>query len=176
MHYEKKSGEMKIGLGATWFDQKYNDLIIWVFDPVTFGFSPSNLNKAKTSGLELSGEFTYGFIFMNANWTILNAKDSVTGDLLPRRAKESGSLTLGIDVGGFYAEAQTNIVGPRYSTTGNLKPMAGYHKSDLRISYAINETWTVKARMENIENKKYEEVSGYGVMGRASYLGVNATF
>lgn len=176
LRYEFKSDALKAGLGVVRFEQKFNDLISWVFDPITFGFSPVNLNKANTRGVELSGDLAFGGMFVRANWTFLDAVDSATGDRLPRRAKDSGSFVLGGDVAGLHAEAQVDVVGPRFSTTGNLKPMAGYHKSDLRLAYTINDMWKIKGRIENVEDKTYEEVSGYGVLGRAWYAGVGATF
>ncbi len=176
LRYEFESDALKAGLGVVRFEQKFNDLISWVFDPVTFGFSPVNLNRANTRGVELSGDLAFGTMFVRANWTFLDAVDSATGDRLPRRARDSGSFVLGGDFAGVHAEAQVDVVGPRFSTTGNLEPMVGYHKSDLRLSYAINDMWKVNGRVENIENKMYEEVFGYGVPGRAWYAGVSATF
>ncbi|MDQ6991849.1 MAG: TonB-dependent receptor, partial [Mariprofundus sp.] len=59
---------------------------------------------------------------------------------------------------------------------GNTKPMKGYHRTDLRASYALSKQWKLTTRLDNAENKKYEEVSGYGVLGRAWYAGVSSSF
>jgi len=67
-----------------------------------------------------------------------------------------------------------HIVGPRFSGAGNTEYMAGYHTTAVRASYDINDTWTVTGRVDNLENKQYEEVKGYGVLGRAWYAGVSA--
>ena len=174
--YEFTDDALKVGLSTVVFNQTFNDLIVWVFDPVTFGFSPLNLNKARSKGVELAGHLTYGPAFLRANWTFLDAKDSLTGDLLPRRAKDAGNVSLGVDVAGLHAESSIHIVGPRFSTTKNGKPMAGYHTTALRTSYAFNDAWSVNARVENLENKKYEEVSGFGVLGRVWYAGMGANF
>jgi vitamin B12 transporter len=106
----------------------------------------------------------------------LDAKNALTGKWLARRAKESGNIALGGTWTGFHAELAESIVGPRFSSAGNAKYMKGYHKGDLRLSYTLNKQWKLTGRVDNIENKKYEEVSGYGVLGRAGYAGVSTTF
>jgi len=113
---------------------------------------------------------------LRGNWTFLDAKDDADGTVLIRRPKESGSVTVGADFLAVHAEVQINIVGPRFSGSGNSQPMSGYVKSDLRIAYMVNDVWKLKFRMENVEGRNYEEIAGYGVPGRSTYVGVSATF
>jgi len=54
--------------------------------------------------------------------------------------------------------------------------MQGYQKTDIRASYAISKAWKLTARVDNVGNKIYEEVSGFNVLGRAWYGGVSSTF
>jgi len=175
MDYQWQDDDWQTGLNIVWFDQRYKDLIVWQASP-TFFYSPNNIGKARTKGLELSASFAYGAGYIRGNWTYLSAKDTATGNLLPRRAKESGNITTGITLAGLDVALAWQIVGPRFSTTGNAKPMAGYSKGDIRASYAINSEWKLTARVDNLNNKKYEEVSGYGVLGRAWYAGASASF
>ena len=174
--YEFNNDALKAGLGLVWFDQSYKDLIVWQGPPPTFFFSPANIGKARSKGLEISANLGYGPAYLNANWTYLNAKDSVTGDLLARRAKDSGNVTVGATLAGLNLEVVWHVVGPRFSSAGNVKPMQGYQKSDIRASYAINKQWKLAARVDNAGDKTYEEISGYSVLGRAWYTGVSATF
>lgn len=174
--WQYDSEQVKGGLGLVWFDQSYKDLIVWQGPPPTFFFSPVNIGEARTKGLEISANLSFGPAYMQANWTYLNAKDSVTGDLLPRRAKDSGNITAGVTFMGLNAELAWHVVGPRYSSTGNVKPMEGYQKTDIRASYAINKQWKLTTRVDNVGDKIYEEVSGYSVLGRAWYAGATASF
>ncbi|MDQ6955799.1 MAG: TonB-dependent receptor, partial [Mariprofundaceae bacterium] len=105
-----------------------------------------------------------------------DAKDTTTGKLLPKRAKESGNVTVGSTILDLNTEVTWYLVGPRFSSTGNKKYMQGYQKTDVRLNYAVNKQWKLTARVDNLEDKKYEEVSGYGVLGRAWYAGVSAVF
>ncbi|MBL4760004.1 MAG: TonB-dependent receptor [Mariprofundaceae bacterium] len=175
--YEWEKKDLKTGLNATWFKQDFNNLIAWApISPGSFTWLPSNVNEARTQGLELSGNLSYGPAYMRVNWTYLDAKDSKTGDLLPRRAKESGYAALGAAWFGLNLEVAEQVVGPRFSSAGNTKPMQGYNKTDVRLNYAVNKQWELTARVDNLEGKKYEEISGYGVLGRAWYAGVSAVF
>jgi len=175
--YDFKVAAVQAGISATWFDQRFSDLIAWApITPGSFIWAPSNINKASTKGLELSADLAYGATYMHANWTYLNAKDLNTGSWMISRAKESGNVTLGSTVAGLNGEVVWHLVGPRFSGVGNTTPMQGYQRIDIRASYAINKQWKLTGRVDNAENKKYEEVSGYGVLGRAWYAGVSTSF
>lgn len=169
------SGELNSSLGVVWFDQRYKNLINWA-QTAPFFWQPSNVDSATTRGLELNGEVDFDALFLRASWTFLHAKNNADGSWLVRRARESGSVTAGVNFSAVHAEVQINITGPRFSSTGNSGPMAGYSKTDLRLAYAINDNWKLKFRIENVTDKKYEEIAGYGVPGRSATFGVSATF
>jgi len=169
IHYRYMTDDLNANFSIVWFDQRYTNLIVYLAKPV-------NLGKAETKGLELSAGLIYGVAYMNANWTYLNAKDSSTGSLLARRAKDSGNITIGATLAGVNAEVSWHVVGPRFSSAGNTKPMQGYQKTDIRASYAISKAWKLTARVDNVGNKIYEEVVGFNVLGRAWYGGVSSTF
>jgi len=175
--YEFGGESLQAGIGATWFDQKFKNLIQWApIAPGSFTWIPSNVGKARTRGLELTGRLNMAGVYLQGNWTYLIARNTATGNLLPKRAKESGNVTVGATMAGLNAEVTWHVVGPRFSSAGNAKPMQGYQKTDIRASYAINKQWKLTARVDNVGNKSYEEVSGYGVLGRAWYGGVSASF
>jgi len=175
--YDWRGDALQAGFGATWFDQSFKDLIAWApITPGSFTWIPSNVNKARNRGLELSGRLSAYGAYLQANWNFLRALDSANGTWLARRPKESGNILLGVDVGPLNIEGNLAIVGPRFSSPNNAVYMAGYRKSDLRTRYKINATWELTARVDNLENKKYEEVSGYGVPGRVWYAGAGAHF
>ncbi len=165
-----------VKLSAVGFKQIYDNLIVWQCNPVTWACSPVNVARAVTQGSELSAAYTHAWGFINANWTILDATDDKTGNWLARRAQRSGSVTVGTDVGGLHAELQTALVGKRYDDAKNTKVLDAYRKTDLRLSYAFNQDWKLKVRVENLNDAIYEEVAGYGVAGRSTYTGISATF
>jgi len=174
--YQFSKDKLKAGLGLTWFNQSYINLISWQTRAGSFVYSPINIGRAHTKGLEISANMTYGPAYINANWTYLSARNLITGALLARRAKESGNVTIGATYAKINAELVWHLVGPRYSSAGDSQYMQGYQKVDIRASYAINKQWKLTARVNNATNKKYAEVYGYGVFGRAWYGGVSTVF
>ncbi|MBL4774520.1 MAG: TonB-dependent receptor [Mariprofundus sp.] len=175
-HYHYVNDQMDVNFAVTWFDQRYTNLITSQTAANVFLAAPVNIAKARTKGLEVSVSLAYEASYVRANWTYLDAKDALTGSLLARRAKDSGNITLGTSIAGFNAEVAWHVVGPRFSSSFNQKPMQGYQKTDIRASYAINKTWKLIARVDNVGDKQYEEVSGFGVLGRAWYGGVSTSF
>ncbi len=173
VHYQLQEKEFSTEVNAVWFDQRFTNLIQTVLVLPPFTYAPLNTGKARTNGLELSTKLAYGPVYASANWTFLHAINSLDGTRLARRAKDSGSFIAGVRMMGVNAEVQLDVVGPRFSAAGNKKPMRGYHKTDIRVSYQLNPVWTIHARVDNLENKKYEEVSGYSVLGQAFYGGVS---
>ena len=52
----------------------------------------------------------------------------------------------------------------------------GYTLVNLYASYDVYRNVTLFGRLENVLDKQYEEVLGYGTPGRAGYGGVKMTF
>jgi len=177
IEYAWQGDALQAKLGATWFDQSYNDLIAWApITPGSFTWIPSNVNKARNRGLELSAKTTVAGIYLQASWNYLLARDTGSGTWLARRPKESANILIGFDLGPVNVEANMAMVGPRFSSPNNAAYLAGYRKSDLRLRYRITPDWELTTRMENVENKKYQEAAGYGINGRVWYAGLGATF
>jgi len=179
IHYEVhgdsvRGDSVRGGFDAVWFDQRFTNLIVATLIAPPYAYAPLNVGQARTKGLELSAHLAWGPAYTKANWTFLHAINALDGTRLARRAKSSGSVIAGVRMAGVNAEVQVNIVGPRFSASGEKKPMQGYHKTDIRLSYKVNDVWTIRARVNNLENKKYEEVAGYGVLGQAFYGSVIA--
>jgi vitamin B12 transporter len=47
---------------------------------------------------------------------------------------------------------------------------------DLRASYAVNATFDLYGRIENMFDTKYATTRNYGTLGRGAYAGVRAHF
>jgi len=177
MNYRVQTGDLGYHFGVVYFNQQYTDLIAWApISPGSRTWIPSNINAATTKGTEISAQISYAHGFVRFNWTNLEAIDDTTGLWLARRAQESGNITIGTDLAGLHAEIQQHIVGKRFSDTANKKILDAYQTTDLRLRYAVNDTWSIKFRVENMADTTYEEVSGYAVAGRSTYAGINATF
>ncbi|MCK5425191.1 MAG: TonB-dependent receptor [Emcibacter sp.] len=170
--FEQGFMDDKIHLGATYFDQKFKNLIDFDF---VVGYN--NIAKARTKGLEvfLDAQVTDS-LFISGNYTFTDATDADTGlDLIrvPRNAA--------------FAEIQWQALGGlnlAFSMTYNGKEEGsffspateGWTRFDLRASYAINDTVEVYGRVDNLFKKEYQQVSGYGTPDQSFYLGVRGKF
>ena len=68
----------------------------------------------------------------------------------------------------------TGYVGHRLSSE-SVK-LKRYSKTDVRLTYQVDPDWDVYFRIENLFNKKYEEVKNYGTPGFSAYGGVEVHF
>ncbi|HEY4247458.1 MAG TPA: TonB-dependent receptor [Lacunisphaera sp.] len=164
---------------ATWFDTRFRDLIIYDFG--VFPGTTANVEKAKTQGLELAGKFSLpGAIDVRVAYTYLEADNLSEHIRLLRRPRNSGSIDVWHDLGNAFSlgvgvafvsdrqdvDAQTfaTIEGEDYT----VARIYGAWKATSRI--------TVKARIENLLNEKYEEVNGYPQSGFGAFGGVEYKF
>ncbi len=151
-------------LGATYFNNKFEETIEYSFVTNTY----QNIGESSSSGFEFSVQSSpISKINLLAQWTILNSEDASTGLRLLRRPDHRGEfdiqykITSKFDVGGNYT-----FVGERLDigATGNVD-MPSYGIFGLRTSYQLNKHLQVLARVDNISNKNYQEVYGFGTPG-----------
>lgn len=173
--WQRQYETMSVDTSLVWFTQDFTNLIVWVQTRPGF-FQPTNVGKATTRGVEISAAVKHDIFSLRGNWTFMDAKNSDNGTWLNRRSRESGSVTAGAALHGFEGEVQWFVVGPRFSQVNNKSPMAGYQRTDLRLAYRVNDMIRVHLRAENLTDKRYEEVAGFGVAGRTVYTGLSLTF
>jgi vitamin B12 transporter len=177
----------RVKLGLTYFHREVNDLIDGrpiPGDP--FGcFRAENVGTARFDGVEWSlGIKLLTSLTMNANYTYLDW-DTADGKL-PRRPRHRGSVNLNYVFDRLNINASSNFVGRRddfraASPFGNItKP--GYAIFDLASYYSL--PWRVPAvkdltlfgKIENLFNRKYEELDGFRARPLNFLLGMRATF
>ena len=132
--------------------------------------------KPKSEGIEVPIHCRFSDVFqMTGNYTWLNTENGDTKKPLLRRASNKANLdfnfiltkklTMNVDI---------EYVGHRFSAPG--VKLKRYSKTDMRLTYQVNPHWNVYLRMENLFNKKYEEVRNYGTPGFSVFAGVRARF
>jgi vitamin B12 transporter len=166
--------------GATYFFNKFDDM--FGFDPVTF--QTININKAETKGVEV---FTKAVLMdgleAKANYTYTNAKDKSenTPDFdkqLVRRPEHKAGLFLSYS---FSKNLNTNVefiyVGkreePDFSNYPSRIIMPDYFLLNFAAHYNLFSFLRLQARVENLLDKQYEEVYGFGTAGFSVYGGIS---
>jgi vitamin B12 transporter len=162
-------------LSFTYFQNDFEDLILYDFIQ---GYI--NISQAETKGFE---------IFMSArplkdltiqgSYTYTDAQDRETGEQLLRRPKHKANLSFNLRL---FKRANANLfiihVGKRldlfpYPT---ITEADAYTLFNLAASYQVSKHIELFGRIDNLFDREYEAVLGYGTPGRSAYVGIKATY
>ena len=166
---------------ALYFDSRYTNLIN--FDP-TFS-TLTNVDRALIRGAEigLTLRLAPGFTTTFA-WTVIEAKDLATGEPLPRRPRNVGSLEVR------WQPMPRLVVSPEILFTGRSPEgaFAAYNNdgtaittrgwNDPGVVVNLGATWRVNERVSlyfagrNLTNSRYEPANGYVIPGPSALMGV----
>jgi vitamin B12 transporter len=192
--------ENRLRLGATFFDQAYEDLIQFTFSPPNPG-DPNffNIAAATSRGVELDGDFDFGPASAGGTWTWLDTEvtdagfDSgdgatfVKGEALLRRPGAAFALRLGASSAQVDVRADLSVVGERSDRDFSTFPatpvvLAGYTLLAIGGEWRVTEAregrpgFSVQLRAENLLAEDYQEVFGFRTPGRGVYLGGRVSF
>ena len=164
---------------VTYFNNNIDDEI--VYDTSLWNYNNSD-KSSKIKGFEVGykGVITQDIMF-NLNYTRYDGKDK-DGKQLLRRPTYIANASLD-----YYGFANTHInfnaqyIGKRldndYSTFPATKVNTGnIFIANLALDYKINDKVSAYLKIDNITDKKYQNVYGYATSGRAFYVGINAKF
>ncbi len=165
-----------VTVGGTYFRNDIDQLV--TFNSGTFLFE--NINEAEIEGFEFfaRANLVEG-LDLSIDFTLLDTEDKSTGDDLLRRARSQVSSSLHYTFLDARASVQARVryVGDRDDQNFNTFPaerveLSGYTLVDLLGSYQVSDEISLFARVENLFDKEYQEVFGYGTAGVAAYGGV----
>jgi len=171
----------RIELGAIWFSNDFEDLI--EFDSSASKYK--NTARAESYGVELSTTVRpTDDLTLGAAYTWTKTKDKATGLELLRRPENKFSVDANYR---FNKKGNVNLeivyVGKRRDTrfdpityAGTRVDLGGYLLANLAASYDVTRWLQVFARVENLLDRRYEEVWGYGTPGIGGYGGVRVSF
>jgi vitamin B12 transporter len=166
-------------VGVTWFDTRLDNLI--VFD---FASSPStvrNVEKARTRGVEVAGKFApRAGTELRLAYTFLEADNLTQRNRLLRRPRHSGSADVWQDFGsGVSGGAGVAFAAQREDVhASTFARIDGEDYTVVRVfaAWQVNGRLTLKARLENALNERYEEVHGYPQLGFGAFAGAEWKF
>ncbi|MEE8116197.1 MAG: TonB-dependent receptor [Gemmatimonadales bacterium] len=192
----------QLSLSATYFDQRFRDLIQFTFNPPERD-EPNyfNVAGADAAGIELGLRLTtLGRLNVAANYTYLNTEVTdpgfetdpdaafVAGDRLLRRPTRAANLNLGYRLPGRGTfNLDFNFVGERDDRDFSSFParrvtLPSHIKVDLAAEYEFlrgrgrRPGVTATARVENLFNESYEEAKNFPVRGRTILMGATLSF
>jgi vitamin B12 transporter len=170
--------DRRLKLSATAFDTRYTNLIDFDFSLNGGIGGYFNVGRARMSGLEFSGDYIIvpGDWKVRASYTRLRAIDEDRSLPLLRRPRDKASAALIYSgFAGFEAQGRVTFVGARPDVINDFPysrvQLKRYAKLDMRMSYAFSEQLSMFVKVENLTNRRYEEIRDYGTMGRAFFAG-----
>jgi vitamin B12 transporter len=177
--FEQYLFDYNVLFGVTYFSNNFTDLIGY-----DNNYRSINIDKAQTNGIESYLTAVFGSVIrFNASYTFTNSADKTPGSpdenlSLLRRPKNSAALSINYN---FLADANANIdivySGKKDDKNFSVYPvqriqLADYTLINFSAAYSITKNVQLYGRVENVLNKKYEDVWGFGTAGRTGYLGL----
>lgn len=156
---------------ATGFETRQRNLI--AFD--NFSQQDVNIGRARSRGVEGDAGLRQGIFRAEWNGTYLRAVDEDTGLPLLRRPKWSSNLLLTARPGPWTVTFAGRYVGERADldpVTGANTTNPGFVRLDLAASWKALAWLSPYARIENLADRRYDEVLGYPARGRTLFGGV----
>lgn len=152
--------------GATYFHNDITNLIEGTTNPITFVSTYINVDKATTQGVETFAAFALNNrLNLRADYTYTDAVDDLTDQELLRRPRHKASFTaLYKATDRLTLTGQVVYVGTwlDYNRAGTAELFTPpYTVVNLAANYAINDTVTVFARINNLFNAQYEDPLGF---------------
>lgn len=159
-------GQIEFG----YFNQDSKNLIDFSFDIGGY----ENIAEAKSSGIELLGSYQLtAWARLDADYSYIKSRDGEGNDL-PRVPRHSGNLVLVIDPSGpFSGSVLVRYNGKEQDSNG---PLDAWTRVDLSAKYVLGERLQIFARIENLLDKHYQQVLGYGTPGLSGSVGVRLGF
>ncbi len=171
----------KASIGVTWFHSRLKDML-----GTDALFKSININKANFDGVESFIRFApFDNFGISANYTYLDAidKGTVPADydkVLIRRPRNKAAFTVDYSP---IADLQCNVeliyVGKKDDknfSSGSRLQLGAYQLINVAASYRVTNFAELYTRINNLLDKRYEEVYGYGIPGISAYFGVHLDF
>jgi len=149
---------------ASYFRNDYRDLIVYNFN--VYPGTTENVGTARTDGVELEAQLKLvAGIELRAAYTYLDDDDITDDTRLLRRPRQSGSADLWRDLGGGWsAGAGIQVVAYRQDVDAQTYLTVNdpnYTVARLYAAWKVSRNLTLKARLENALNEKYQPINGY---------------
>lgn len=140
-----------------------------------------NVDRARAKGIEAFVRMApVDTLTMEAKYTLIDAKDRVTGLALLRRPKHSLNASIDWEARdwlklGASLQTVSDSADVDFQTFARTA-LDGYTLVTLRAAVPVSDALEFYGRVENLTNQRYETVSGYGTYGRNAHIGVRARF
>jgi outer membrane cobalamin receptor len=179
----------RIVTDATFFGNRFRDLIVFEFLPPPQPSTWINLDASRAEGLELNTRSQLGWLQLRGQYTFMNTRVTATqypsdagtgvGQELLRRPRHSGAVDVSATLRRAFVNLNTTFVGERQDSDGiglGIVRNPRYEKVSLGGRYTVRPSIDLFVRVDNLLNRRYEEVLGYPALSRNALVGVTFRF
>ena len=151
---QQLTDHLTMGLSA--YRNEVDDLITYVTDPITYEGRLYNVKKATFTGGEFNLDWAKDELFTNISYAYAQPKDKETDQDLPRRSRQSLTLTSGL---------KNEVYGISASLSAKSRPknstISGYATVDVNAFWNVNPNVKLFTNIQNIGDVEYKTTS-YG--------------
>jgi vitamin B12 transporter len=186
----EKTVSYEAGLSQDWFGRRlhtevsgfansFRDLITYFANPWPQPSTWKNIAASRARGIEIAAEFrpmrvlriSGSYMYMKTRITISDSPGSLfsgVGQELPKRPGNSGSVWVSLAPRRWSLQAGSVFVGERQDTDYyfGVTRNPGYQNVFASGSFRINRHFSPYLRVDNLLNKRYQEVLGYPALTR----------
>ncbi len=161
-------------LSLSVFRNDIDDLIQFVFDPVTFEGENLNVQDARIKGVELAYEYRAQSWRLRAEGITQDPRNLTEDTRLLRRARDSFSVSAVRTLGAFELGVDALATGNRKDFGGVT--LDGYTLVNLTGRWFVTGGWTVQASIENALDERYELANGFNTAQRSLFVATRFEF
>ena len=188
----------KVDIGATYFERRSTDLIIFngcsATSAIPLCLVPGsttqrrsgyyqNVSRAFARGIDATGRVALGDrLAIDGNYSWIPSQDRSPGSAnvgkqLARRPRHAanGAITYTIPAGPSFGAA-IRWSGETFDNAANTTRLAPYALVDLRAELPLSPSVRLFARAENLLDRDYMTAYRYGTLGRSVYAGLRGRF
>jgi vitamin B12 transporter len=174
--FEQSVLEKRVAFGATWFHNDIRDLI----DTNATFTSLENKSRAETKGIEaFLAVRPMENLLLRADYTFTLAQDETTGAELLRRPKNRASVEATWKIDAWTLSSTLLYVGQRIDASRDFSiprlEADPYGIVNLAASYALTETVSLFARIDNLLDRRVEDPVGFERPGLGVFGGVKVS-
>jgi vitamin B12 transporter len=181
---DQKAWSDRVRLGATYFHQRFTELIACCVFLATPPFvTTGNIGRARANGFEFTGEVDLlDNLLASVNYTYTETKNLITGTWLPREPRHRWNVRLAWEpIKKLALWSEVHIVTRQFESLGAVYN-SGYTRVDIGGTYRVLERLghvkavDLMARIQNVFNEQYAEVRGFPAPGIVGIAGVRVAF
>jgi vitamin B12 transporter len=146
-------------------------LIVFGCD-ASFSCRPDNVDEARLAGVTIGGDLAWRDTTLKASVDLQSPENARTGDLLPRRSRAHGAVSLLQGIGPAQVGVELVASGRRYDDPRNLVPLAGYAIVNLTLEWPLGGGVTLFARGDNVLDRDYQLAAGFSTGGAQFFAGL----